>query len=130
MLASVTRLRIRSLRYLVPFLIRTAQSRKQAVATPGCIAVTVRKTQGLTFWTLSLWDSEASLRSFLSNSPHRAAMPKLFHWCDEAATCHWSVESRQLPGWEEAAEKLLQQGRLSRVKNPSNAQSEGRLNAT
>jgi hypothetical protein len=103
---------------------------KQAMSAPGCIEVKVRKTKGLSFWTLSLWDSEASLRSFLSSSPHREAMPKLFHWCDEAASSHWSIESQRLPSWEQATGNLIQQGRLSRVKNPSKSQSEGRISVT
>ena len=125
MIASVTRLRLRSLRYLLAFFIHTTRSRKQAVASAGCKGVRVRKTQGLTFWTLSVWDDEDSLRAFLGQNPHRSAMPKLFHWCDEAAVAHWSIQSAELPGWEEAAKLLQTQGRLSRVKAPSDGQNGG-----
>jgi hypothetical protein len=68
------------------------------------------------------------LRAFLLKDPHRSAMAKLFHWCDEAAVAHWTVESTDLPSWESETQLLLAKGRLSRVKVPSDAQREGRIN--
>jgi len=130
MLASITRLRIRSLWFLPQFFLHTSRSGKQARSSPGCLGVNVRKTQGLTFWTLSVWESEDSLRAFLAQAPHRSAMPKLFHWCDEAAVAHWAVTTREIPDWPAATAKLLQHGRLSRVRNPSALQREGSLNVT
>jgi hypothetical protein len=130
MLASVTRLRLRSVWVLLPFLIRAIQTQKQALSAPGCHGARTRKTAGLTFWTLSVWESEQSLRAFLAASPHREAMPKLYYWCDEAALARWPVESNQLPAWGEATAALRQFGRLSRVKKPSAAQSAGHINAT
>ena len=103
-------------------MIHASRSRKQAAAAQGCIGVLTRKTAGLSFWTLSLWESEASLRAFLASDPHRASMPKLFPWCDEAATTHWPVDTRQLPEWEVATARLLENGRLLRVRFPSEAQ--------
>lgn len=127
MLVSITRLRLRSAWYLIPFFIHTTRSRKQAESSPGCLGVNVRKTRGLAFWTLTAWDSEANLRAFLATGPHRTAMPKLFHWCDEAATTHWTADSPTLPDWESATQRLLEQGRLSKLKHPSAAQSSGRI---
>ena len=129
MLVSVTRLRLRSALYLLPFVFHTTRSRRQAETHSGCLGVAVRKTRGLAFWTLSAWDSEDSLRSFLAGGPHRQAMPKLFHWCDEAATAHWHTDSSTLPDWDSAARQLQQSGRLSRVKHPSAAQRQGVIEA-
>jgi hypothetical protein len=84
----------------------------------------------LAFWTLSVWESELSLHKYLRGSPHREAMPKLFPWCDEAATAHWDVGSQDLPTWQEATGQLLKVGRLLRVKYPSQNQSAGVTNVT
>lgn len=127
MLAAVTRLRLRSWRFLLPFAIHASRSQTQAINAPGCIGVLTRKTAGLAFWTLTAWESEAHLRAYLSRDPHRSAMPKLFPWCDEAVTTHWDIEERKLPDWKTATSKLLENGRLLRVRFPSRMQSAGKI---
>lgn len=130
MIAAVTRLQLRSWRFLLPFMIHASRSQRQAVTSIGCFGVTTRKTRGWAFWTLSVWEGEASLREYLRASPHRDAMPRLFPWCEEAVTTHWSVDSREMPSWEDATRRLLEGGRLLRVKYPSNAQRAGITNVT
>jgi len=130
MLVSITRLRLRSAWHLIPFFIHTTRSRKQAESSPGCLVVKVRKTKGLAFWTLTAWENETSLRAFMAVGPHRAAMPKLFHWCDEAATAHWPVDTTVMPDWDSATQQLLQHGRLSKLKHPSAAQRSGRIDVS
>lgn len=130
MLASITRLRLRSWRFLLPFALHASRSRKQAEAAQGCLGVITRKTAGLSFWTLSVWENEAHLRAYLSKDPHRSAMPKLFPWCDEAATTHWNVDTERLPEWTEGTTRLLESGRLLRVRFPSEAQKKGLISVT
>ncbi len=130
MFVSVTRLRLRSRRFLLPFAYRAAQLRKQARTTPGCLGAQTRKTQGLAFWTLTLWDSEQTMRSFVSGSPHREAMPKLSHWCDEAVVAHWNQEALPQPGWQLATERMLASGRLLHVSHPSDAHRNGRIDVS
>jgi quinol monooxygenase YgiN len=110
--------------------LHASRSQKQAQTAQGCFGVTTRKTRGLTFWTLSVWEGEAQLRAYLASDPHRAAIPKLFPWCDEAATTHWSVGSPSMPQWVEATAKLLENGRLLRVRFPSEAQKKGVISVT
>jgi hypothetical protein len=129
-IVAVTRLRLRSLRYLLPFAYHARRSRRQAEIAPGCLGVEVRKTRGLAFWTLTLWDSEQSLKRYLIHEPHRKAMPKLAHWCDEAAVGHWTQDASETPAWDAAAAGLLQHGRLSRVLHPSMLQANGQMNVT
>jgi hypothetical protein len=51
---------------------------------------------------------------------HRALMPKLLLWCDEAAVARWTQDDNvALPGWPEARERLQQDGRRSKVRHPS-----------
>lgn len=128
MLASVTRLQLRSWWYLLPFLVHASRSLKQAQGAAGCRNAITRKTRGLAFWTLSLWEDEVSLKSYLRSGAHRDAAPKLFPWCEEAATTHWTVKSAELPAWEDATRMLQQQGRIIRVQHPTPAQREGRIN--
>ena len=127
---SVTRLRLRSIRFFIPFAILTARSKKQVESSNGCLGAEVRKTKGLAFWTLTVWDSEASMRSFMTHSPHREAMSKLAGWCDEAAVGHWTQDSQEKPTWEQASEQVQKLGRLSRVMHPSEAQRDGRINVS
>ena len=110
MIVSVTRLRLRSFLYLIPFIIRAQALSKQALGSAGCRGVRTRKTRGLAFWTLTLWDDEKSLRAYVSTSPHRDAIPKLSTWCDEAAVTHWLQESGAAPDWKLATEKLAESG--------------------
>ena len=126
-IVSVTRLRLRSWRFLLPFAWDARRARLQAEQSPGCRGALVRKTQGLAFWTLTYWDDEASLRQFMLKGPHRKAMPKLARWCDESAVMHWQEDSAVLPGWDIATARLAEHGRLSRVEHPSDLQKSGRV---
>lgn len=130
MIVSVTRLRLRSLRYLLPFAYHSRRAHRQAEQSPGCLGAQVRKTGGLAFWTLTFWDNETSLRNYLSHGPHRQVMPKLSRWCDEAAVTHWTHDGPQYPAWEHAAVRLAEQGRLLRVAHPSELHKSGRIGLT
>ena len=129
-LVSVTRLRLRSFLYLLPFAIRASSSTRQAMRTPGCLGARTRKTRGLAFWTLTIWGDERSMRSFVSRSPHREVMPKLSQWCDEAAVAHWVQDSEAMPEWDAATQILSRSGRLLRVAHPSVAHINGQVNVT
>ena len=130
MIAAITRLRLRSWRFLIPFIIHANRSQRQAATSAGCVRVITRKTRGLAFWTLSVWESEAQLRAYVGASPHRESIPKLALWCDEAVTTHWNVASRDLPTWEDATAELLRSGRMLRVKYPSQDHAAKRINVT
>jgi Domain of unknown function (DUF3291) len=124
---SVTRLRLRSLRYLPSFLWLSLMSVLQASKATGNLQTkTVRETS-LTFWTLTAWESEVAMRSFMSSGAHRHAMPKLVDWCDEASVVHWEQETATLPDLREAYRRMVAQGRKSRVNHPSPAQISGQI---
>ena len=127
---SVTRLRVRSPRFLFGFFWYVARSAFQAKRSSGNRKLRLRRTSGLTFWTLTLWENAESMTAYRGASPHRDAMPKLQHWCDEASVVHWEQESPVLPSWNYAAERLRTLGRLSKVLNPSEAQRAGIIATT
>jgi hypothetical protein len=120
-LVSVTRLRLRSNRYLLPFMFDAISSSWQAKRAPGHLRSTTRRTENTTFWTLSVWESEADMRSYIRSGPHRKAMPKLQQWCDEASVVHWEQDGTKLPRWEEAEQMMRDRGRFTPLTHPSSA---------
>ena len=123
MFVSVTRLRLRSARFLLPFIVYSLRSMRQAKRSAGNVtADAVRDPHG-GFWTRSVWRDAESMRAFMTSGVHKRVMPKLLDWCDEAAVVHWEQEGAGLPGWEDAHRRLVTQGRQSKVRHPSPAQA-------
>lgn len=120
-LVSVTRLRVRSWRYLPAFLFAAVRIPGQARKAQGNIAATVLRGPRNAFWTCTCWDSEASMRAFMHAQPHGPAMRKLMVWCDEASVVHWTQQSAELPSWTEAHRRMQEEGRPSKVNHPSAA---------
>jgi hypothetical protein len=118
-LVSITRLRVRSWRFLPGFFFYAIRSSRQAARAEGNLAVKLLRDRRNTFWTATLWTSEAAMKQFMLAGAHRTAMRKLLDWCDEAALAHWSQESESLPTWPEAHSRLETEGRRSKVNHPS-----------
>jgi hypothetical protein len=121
-LVAITRLRVRSWRYLPGFLWRTLLSARQARAAPGNLDVALLRDANRTFWTRTVWTDQPAMRAFMVAGAHRTTMPRLLEWCDEASLVDWQQESAEPPSWPEAHRRLLQDGRRSRVNHPSEAQ--------
>jgi uncharacterized protein DUF3291 len=119
---SITRLRVRSWRYLPAFLIHAFRAAWQAKAAPTSIAVSLLRDADRAFWTRTLWNEEAAMRAFMLSGPHRRAMPRLLEWCDEASVVNWMQDSREPPPWREAHRRMQQDGRRSKVNHPSERQ--------
>jgi hypothetical protein len=113
---------VRSWRYLPAFLIQSFRAARQAGHADGNLAVSVLRDADLAFWTRTVWNDEAAMRSFMRSGAHRGIMPRLAEWCDEAALAHWVQDGREPPSWQEAYQRLQQHGRRSRVDHPSDAQ--------
>ena len=116
---SLTRLRIRSVRYLPMFVVHTLRSLRQVKRAPGFRSGALLPDRSWTFWTLTLWDSQEAMRQFMISGAHKAAMPHLLVWCDEASVAHWEQADAMLPSWEEADRRMRETGRASKVRNPS-----------
>ena len=124
---SITRLRVRSWRFLPAFLFAALRIVKQARRADGNLGVSLLRDRRKTFWTNTAWESEAAMKAFMLEEPHGPAMRKLLEWCDEAALAHWTQESSELPSWTEAHRQLLRYGRTSKVNHPSDAQKGFRI---
>jgi len=91
---SVTRLRLRSVRFLPAFIFYTLRSQSQAKRADGVLSVKVGNAAQLAFWTLTVWR-------------------------DEASVTHWNQDSADAPSWAVAHQRMVAEGRLSKVRYPS-----------
>jgi hypothetical protein len=118
-LVSLTRLRIRSYRFLPQFLWHTWRSVRQLKRAPGYLTGSIGRDPSGAFWTVTLWRDESSMRAYRNTDAHMRAMPKLILWCDEAAVGHYEQDSSTLPDGAEALERMRSTGRVSKVRHPS-----------
>ena len=120
---SLTRLRIRSLRFMPFFVFHTLRSLRQIKKAPGFLHGGLLPDRGLTFWTMTAWDTQESMRQYMTTGSHKQAMPHLLHWCDEASVAHWTQPEPMLPSWTEADQRMRETGRASKVLHPSPQQA-------
>jgi len=116
---SLTRLRVRSFRFVPLFVLHTFRSLRQVKKAPGFQHGALLADRSWTFWTMTAWDTQESMRQFMTTGSHSRAMPHLLDWCDEAALAHWSQPETTLPSWTEADKRIREGGRSSKVRNPS-----------
>ena len=116
---SVTRLRVRSLWFMPGFAFYAIQARSQVRSAAGFQDGSLLADRNFTFWTMTAWDSEESMRRYMTAGAHKKAMPKLMDWCDEASMAHWEQSETVLPSWAEADRRMRADGRASKVRKPS-----------
>jgi heme-degrading monooxygenase HmoA len=116
---SLTRLRIRSVRFLPLFFVHILRTNRQIKRAPGFQHGGLLADRRWTFWTLTAWDSKESMRAYMTTGSHKQAMPHLLHWCDEASVAHWTQADATLPSWPEADRLMRDTGRASKVLHPS-----------
>lgn len=114
---SITRLRIRRLVFMPGFFVHAIRAQRQLQRAPGFLAGALLPDRQRIFWTMTLWDSADSMRTYMTSGSHRAAMPKLLVWCDQASVVHWDLADAQLPSWAEADRRMRQDGRASKVRH-------------
>ncbi len=116
---SITRLRLRSLRFVPFFFVHTMRSLRQVKRAEGFRDGQLLMDRSWTFWTMTAWDSHEHMRGYMTTGDHKTAMPKLMHWCDEASIVHWTQDDAALPTWPEADRRMRTEGRASKVRHPS-----------
>lgn len=116
---SLTRLRLRSIRFVPGFFLYTFLAGEQVKAAGGFRNGALLQDRRWTFWTMTAWDSQESMRAYMTSGAHKRAMPRLLHWCDEASVAHWTQPGADLPTWEEADQRMRTTGRASKVNHPS-----------
>ena len=116
---SITRLRLRSWRFFPSFIFYTLRSTRQAEKTAGLLGGWLGSSGASAYWTVTLWRDEAAMKTFRDREAHKAAMPKLLDWCDEAAMARIEQAGHELPDGDRAFRVLAQKGRISKVRNPT-----------
>jgi heme-degrading monooxygenase HmoA len=116
---SITRLRIRSVRFLPGFALHALQVLRQVKRADGFQDGALLPDRSFTFWTMTAWVSQESMRRYMTAGAHKKAMAKLMDWCDEASVVHWERNEDALPSWTEADRRMRAEGRASKVRNPS-----------
>lgn len=116
---SLTRLRIRSWRFMPGFALHAIRTRSQCSRAAGFLRGALLPDRELTFWTLTVWDNQASMRDYMISGDHKVAMPKLMRWCDQASVAHWNAASDAVPQWAEADRRMRAEGRPSKLLHPA-----------
>ncbi|HEX8774073.1 MAG TPA: antibiotic biosynthesis monooxygenase [Pyrinomonadaceae bacterium] len=119
---SLTRLRVRSWRYMPQFVWHSFKTGRQAERAGGFIGGRLLRERRNAFWTVTVWEDEAAMRAYRNAGAHREAMPRLLDWCDEASVAHWTQDTSEIPGWQELHRRMVDEGRPSKVRHPSPAQ--------
>ena len=122
---SITRLHLRSLRYMPMLSVFTLGSALQARRSDGFLGGLLGGDAERGAWTMTAWRDEAAMRSFRNIGIHKKAMPHLLNWCDEASFAHWQQTDATLPAPDEAHRRMRAEGRLSKVCHPSPAHAAG-----
>ncbi len=122
---SVTRLRVRSVRYLPAFVWYSFRSIQQLRGSPGFLGGMLASSPAWTFWTTTMWVDEASMKRFRDMDWHQRAMPMLLHWCNEASLARWTQDTVELPSALAMLERLQRGGRISKVRYPTSGQAAG-----
>jgi hypothetical protein len=118
-IVSVTRFRLRGLRYLPFFMIHAQRSLMQIRRADGYLAGAIRRDPDLAYWTLSVWRDERALLAYVTSGAHRTSMPKLADWGDEASTVRWDQDGFDLPDWSVAIERMQKEGRPLPLRHPA-----------
>lgn len=112
---SVTRIRIRSWRFVPVFLWHAGRVVRQAGESPGNLGVAVLKDKNRVYWTKTVWETQDDMRAFMVSGAHGKVMPRLGRWCDEAALVQFEADTDRWPTWDEAHERLQAEGRKTRL---------------
>jgi hypothetical protein len=106
-LALLTYLPLKHFRSL-PFFVRSSlRIQRQLGAAPGLAGYSLdAELFRLRFWTLSAWENEEALQSFVQRLPHAAVMHSLASKMGDTAFIRWSVPGMALPlSWADAHER-------------------------
>ena len=121
---SVTRFRVRSVRFLPFFLIHAQRCLVQIRRADGHLGSALRHDRDLSYWTASVWRDETALRSYVTMGAHRTAMPQLSEWSEEASTVRWRQANPDLPRWALIIERMRADGCAVPVRHPGPAHAD------
>ncbi len=118
-LVSVTRLRLRSIRFLLILQWNTWKSARQVRRSLGFVGGQILIDRNWTAWTMTVWSDLELMRKFRQSGAHQRVMPKLAGWCSESSSVHWEQENSEVPSWTEAHRRMITDGHEVPVKKRS-----------
>ena len=106
--AFATKLPLTSHRHVPGFLRDTQRIRRQLSTSDGLVGYGLLAELGAkTFWTVSVWDDEASLRAFAAAEPHRSIMRRVPARMGASQFHPFTVSGADLPlGWDAVKERM------------------------
>ena len=107
--ALATELHLTRWRGLPAFARHTFGSLRQLAGSPGAIGYSLRAApHRRRFWTVTVWEDEASIRQYVREQPHRDAM-RWMGASDQGTfrSTRWDVEGSAVPPSWDAAEQRL-----------------------
>ena len=99
---SITRLRVRSIRFLPSFVLYAYRSLRQAKASSGFQGGGLLADRSWTFWTMTAWENQESMRRFMTTAP--IAQPCRDFWTGVTRLLLCTGIRRKLPcrpGWKQ-----------------------------
>lgn len=77
---------------------------RQLAGTRGLVGYSFRaKLSSHRFWTLSIWEDEQALMTFVRQDPHRSTMGLLQPYMGETAFTRWTIRGSDVPpSWDDA----------------------------
>ena len=106
--AMASRLPLKHYRSIPGFLRDTLRIRRQLSRTRGLVGYSLNAQPARkTFWTLSVWTDDASLRAFASADPHRTIVARLRPRMNETRFEFFTVAGNDVPlSWGDAMARL------------------------
>jgi hypothetical protein len=71
--------------------------------------------------SVTSWQGRGPMQAFVQAEPHLSTMAKLDHLCDEATFVDWEQASPHLPDWQSSYRRLVADGQVSTLSQPSAA---------
>ena len=119
----VTRLRLKDPVFLDEFFTAAVASLEQAKLSVGNLDSDVLADANNAWWTLTAWQERRAMHAFVGTQPHRGTMARLDDWCDEATFVDWEQASADLPDWQTSYRRLVADGQVASLSQPSDAHS-------
>lgn len=123
MYLSMTRLKLKSTAYLLPFFIQNEQVIRQLRTSKGFLKGKQLATPNLSMWTVTLWSSKEDIRAFYLSGSHKQVMKNINKWSSEAVAGHQEIDFIELPSWQEIRNKLIAVGHFANLEKASSAHS-------
>lgn len=104
-LVSVTRIQIHAV-WRPAFLLLTWLIARQVARSPGYLGGRLLASGQGTYWTVTAWDDEASMRRFRDRGRHATGLRRSRRWAGSMDAARYEADSAAFAGWDDAARRL------------------------